>query len=160
MSTEPATSVELKEVEGVEKIEKVDYIRAAQIAFVEKGKHKPFVFAVYEHGTIVVWLDPKNEGELSPYEITRKANEYFAKFPGFTPGTPDADFRVIFNEEMFGDLSEKVYFVTYDHNLPYMSCIIGDMSDIEAGLKARENFEKDFQKGNCIYTCANIPLPP
>lgn len=154
MSTEPITSAE-----GVEK---VDYIRVAQIAFVEKGKHKPFVFAVYQNGTMVVWIDKTMDSVSYPtsYEIIQKANSHLEKFPGFTPGTPDADFRVIYNEEMFGDLPEKVYFVSYDHGQPYLSCVIGDMSDMEAGLLARENFEKDAHDKVCIRTGFNPQLPP
>lgn len=150
--------------EAKEKVEKVDYVKVAKIAFVEKGKDKPFKFVVYENGTIVSWLDNTliNQvlSSLDLDEIIQTANKQLEKFPGFTPGTPDADFRVIHNKGMFGDLPEKVYLVTYEHRLPYMSCIIGDMSELEAGLKARENLEKDAREQRCMYVGYNPPLDP
>lgn len=142
--------------------EKVDYVKVAKIAFVEKGKDKPFKFVVYENGTIVVWLDKSLADELpcSTNSIILKANEYLEQFPGFTPGTPDADFSVIHNKEMFGDLPEKVYLVTYKHQLPYMSCIIGDISEMNAGLKARENLQRDVREQRYVHVGYNPPLDP
>lgn len=137
----------------------LDYAKVAKIAFIEKGDNKPFVFGVYENGTIVVWID---EEDLSEDEIKAKCNACLDEFPGFTPGTPDADFNVSSrNVKMFGDLADKISFVTYPHHPhvggSYMSCVINPPeSQGEIGFQARENLEKDFQDRKIIYVGSNV----
>lgn len=138
--------------------ETLDATKVAKIAFIEKGANKPFVFAVYKNGTIVVWM-VKNASEfenMTNDDIETQADVHLDKFPGFIPGTPSSDFNVITeNKPMFGDLAKRIYFITYDHNLPYMSCVIDANSKLGAGMAGRNNLEKDAQEKNCIFVGAN-----